>query len=133
MAVILNDREEVLLCKMPRNRGVFPGQWSLPGGGVEESELVEEALRREIHEELGLTLTDAEPLFFRDLVHTKMKAGAAERLYMIFLVYACRVSGERIRLSPEFDAWAWVSSSQVDRYVRDDFTLGTLAAAGLLP
>ena len=30
--VIQNDGE-YLLCKMASDRGVFPGQWALPGGG----------------------------------------------------------------------------------------------------
>ena len=44
-----------LLCKMADDRGVFPGQWALSGGGVEPGEQIEEALRREIREELGRT------------------------------------------------------------------------------
>uniref|UniRef100_UPI00111998B8 nucleoside triphosphatase NudI n=1 Tax=Salmonella enterica TaxID=28901 RepID=UPI00111998B8 len=35
-----------LLCKMVDNRGVFPGQWALSGGGVEPGERIEEALRQ---------------------------------------------------------------------------------------
>ncbi|MEB3743134.1 nucleoside triphosphatase NudI, partial [Escherichia sp. Ec20190506] len=42
-----------LLCKMADDRGVFPGQWAISGGGVEPGERIEEALRREIREELG--------------------------------------------------------------------------------
>lgn len=37
-----------LLCKMADDRGVFPGQWALSGGGVEPGERIEEALRREV-------------------------------------------------------------------------------------
>ena len=29
-----------LLCKSPEHRGVFPGQWGLPGGGVEDDERI---------------------------------------------------------------------------------------------
>lgn len=35
-----------LLIKMSPNRGVFPGQWGLPGGGVEEDERIEDTLRQ---------------------------------------------------------------------------------------
>lgn len=44
-----------LLCKMADDRGVFPGQWALSGGGVEPGERIEEALRREIREKPGRT------------------------------------------------------------------------------
>ena len=57
-----------LLCKMADDRGVFPGQWALSGGGVEPGERIEEALRREIREELGeqLLLTEITPWTFSD-------------------------------------------------------------------
>lgn len=47
-----------LLCKMADDRGVFPGQWALSGGGVESGERIEEALRREIREELETAAFD---------------------------------------------------------------------------
>jgi nucleoside triphosphatase len=35
-----------LLIKMSPNRGVFSGQWGLPGAGVEEDERIEDTLRQ---------------------------------------------------------------------------------------
>lgn len=57
-----------LLCKMADDRGVFPGQWAISGGGVEPGERIEEALRREIREELGeqLLLTEITPWTFSE-------------------------------------------------------------------
>ncbi len=59
--------------KWPNHRGVFPGQWALSGGGVEPGERIEEALRREIREELGeqLLLTEIKPWTFSDDIRTK--------------------------------------------------------------
>ena len=50
---LIENEGHYLLCKMAADRGVFPGQWALSGGGVEPGERIEEALRREIREELG--------------------------------------------------------------------------------
>ncbi len=133
VALVFNEDRDLLLCRMPKDRGVFPGQWSLPGGGVEEGERIEEALRREVHEELGLEVDDVEQLFFRDLVHTKLRDGASELIYMVFLVFSCRAMKPEVKLSEEFDAYAWVAPSELPRYVHDAFTLGTLQRAGLIP
>ena len=38
VGIVQNELGEYLICKMPQGRGVFPGQWGLPGGGIEEGE-----------------------------------------------------------------------------------------------
>ena len=50
-AVIIRDGKLLLL---KRNEEPFKGMWDLPGGYMEENELPEETLRRELKEELGV-------------------------------------------------------------------------------
>lgn len=51
-AVILHD-SRVLICQR-RAEQPFPLQWEFPGGKVEAGEALDMALRRELHEELGI-------------------------------------------------------------------------------
>lgn len=52
-AVLVDDRDRILLTWFNGGpRGLRPG-WSLPGGGVEFDERLEDALVREVHEETG--------------------------------------------------------------------------------
>jgi 8-oxo-dGTP diphosphatase len=54
-----NDNGELLLYLRDNNPGIpFPDHWDLIGGHVEEGETPEEALVREVKEELDLDLAD---------------------------------------------------------------------------
>ncbi len=54
-AVLIGPRG-ILLGRRSPDRRAYPNRWSFPGGHVEAGESMETALRREIQEELGLTL-----------------------------------------------------------------------------
>src|SRR5215470_14313452 len=92
--VIKDESGRVLLCKMPEDRGVFPGQWGLAGGGVEPGERIHDALRREVMEELGVSIISYRPAFFKDGLHEKTFPNGERRpIYMVFLIFECCVGG----------------------------------------
>lgn len=120
---------------MADNRGVFPGQWALSGGGVEPGEHIEEALRREIREELGeqLILSDITPWTFRDDIRVKTYAdGRQEEIYMIYLIFDYVSANRDICINDEFQDYAWVKPEELALYDLNVATRHTLALKGLL-
>ena len=61
VAAIVNERNEVLVSLRPDHvhQG---GLWECPGGKLEANETVQDALQREIHEELGVDIVRQRPL-----------------------------------------------------------------------
>ena len=134
VGILRNERGDYLLCRMPRDRGVFPGEWGLPGGGVEPGETLDEALRREIREELGLELAEPVPLHFSEATYPKLFAdGSRREVHMIFLLFECRAQAGELRMSAEFDAAAWVPQGALASYALNRATRDTFARLGLVP
>ena len=124
-----------LLCKMADDRGVFPGQWALSGGGVEPGERIEEALRREVREELGeqLVLSEITPWTFSDDIRTKTYAdGSQEEIYMIYLIFDCVSANRDITFNEEFQEVAWVKPEALADMDLNVATRETFRQKGLL-
>ncbi len=60
VGVLLDPDGRFLLTSRPAGK-VYAGFWEFPGGKLEEGETVEQALRRELQEELGLVIGPVEP------------------------------------------------------------------------
>ncbi|MCP5286269.1 MAG: NUDIX domain-containing protein [Burkholderiaceae bacterium] len=60
VGVLIDADGRFLLTSRPEGK-VYAGHWEFPGGKLETGESVEQALRRELVEELGITIGDAQP------------------------------------------------------------------------
>ncbi|XWJ88836.1 nucleoside triphosphatase NudI [Phytobacter ursingii] len=132
---LIQNEGDYLLCKMADDRGVFPGQWALSGGGVEPGERIEDALRREVREELGkkLVLQQITPWTFSDDVRIKTYAdGSKEEIYMIYLIFDCISANRDVEINEEFQDYAWVSPADLTKYDLNVATRRTLSLKGLL-
>jgi 8-oxo-dGTP diphosphatase len=81
-ALVDADRR-VLIAQRPAGK-MFPLLWEFPGGKLEEGETPEQALIRELHEELGISTQSAclAPLAF--VSHTY------ESFHLLMPLYVCR-------------------------------------------
>ena len=111
VAAIIKKNNYYLIAK--RNRDKYMGlMWEFPGGKVEESETFEEALSREIIEELNVSIT----------IHNKI----AEEKYkddeidIVLHYFVCTINQGELILS-EHEAIEWVAKEDFDQY---DFVAG---------
>ncbi len=60
VGVLVREDKSFLLTSRPAGKA-YAGYWEFPGGKLEAGETVEQALRRELQEELGIEIGDAVP------------------------------------------------------------------------
>jgi len=110
-AVILR-KGEILL----EQRGNEParGQWSIPGGGVELGENLEDAVRRETKEETGLDVEQTNLVDVVDQV-TLDKKGKIEYHYVI-IDYIVKVKSGEPKAASDAKAIKWVNLEEVEGY-----------------
>lgn len=69
--LVFNEHDEILLV-----RGVISdGKWSLPGGGIERGEAARAAAVRELREETGVAVRDADLRYIATLSRPEIRAG----------------------------------------------------------
>ena len=74
VGVLVDAQGRFLLTSRPIGK-VYAGYWEFPGGKLEAGETVEEALRRELHEEIGITISAAVPwrVLMMDYPHARVR------------------------------------------------------------
>jgi len=74
VGVLIDAEGRFLLTSRPEGK-VYAGYWEFPGGKLEAGESVESALRRELHEELGITIAAVEPwnVTLMDYAHARVR------------------------------------------------------------
>ncbi|MEQ1591014.1 MAG: Nudix family hydrolase [Thiobacillaceae bacterium] len=66
--ILIRPDGQVFLASRPEGR-VYAGYWEFPGGKVEPDETLQEALARELHEELGIVVTEVNRWITRVFVY----------------------------------------------------------------
>jgi mutator protein MutT len=106
VAVIWNSIGKILIDKR-RAGGLMGGMWEFPGGKLEPGETVEECIKREILEELGIEISVGERLITIDYDYIKFR--------VTLTVHHCRHRGGEPQ-PLECDLVRWVTLDELDQY-----------------
>lgn len=110
--------KEILLTRLS-DRAAFPGQWALPGGGIDHGERPVTALAREVQEECGVACEVGELVDVHDLHFAGVSpSGRFEDYHGVHLIFeatvAAGVEPRVVEVDGTTDAVAWVSPTDIE-------------------
>ena len=105
---LIDVDKRVLIAQRPEGKAMA-GLWEFPGGKVERGERPETTLIRELHEEIGITVSEAclAPLTFA--------SHAYEHFHLLMPLYICR-RWEGSVIAREGQKLAWVRANKLREY-----------------
>ena len=121
-ALIKNDKGQYLfLRRSERMEAETEPHWDIPGGRIDPTERLEQALAREIAEETNLTLSGVPQLIAAQDILVP-----AKDLHVVRLTYLVSVGGGTIVISHEHGEYRWMDrdealASHLDPYIREIF------------
>ena len=104
----------VLLTKRPSSMGSFPNTWVIPGGHIEFEETLEEAVQREVLEEIGLDdLRDVEILGLWESVYPPIFSQKPPFRQHLVIYYSAKTMSCMIQPNDqEITEYAWLTPFQ---------------------
>jgi len=105
---LVDADKRVLIAQRPQDKAMA-GLWEFPGGKVEPGERPETTLIRELHEEIGITVTEAclAPLTFASHAYASF--------HLLMPLYICR-RWEGLVVGREGQNLAWVRANKLRDY-----------------
>lgn len=106
VAVIRDDRDLILIDRRLA-KGLLGGFWEFPGGKIEGNETVQECIKREILEEIGIEIAVDSHLITIDHTYSHFRVNLQ--------VYNCRYLSGQAR-AIECEEIRWVTIEELDNY-----------------
>jgi len=113
VAGIVVNNGQVLIIQRSTNEDVYPGIWEVPSGRRELFETSEEAIIREVNEEVGM---DVKPIVPVDVFEFRVEKENEIR-DATQISFLCKTIGKpSVKLSSEHQNFAWVKEKELNEY-----------------
>lgn len=116
---IINDKDQLLLFTSPK----WQNEWIVPGGHVEPGETLEEAVKRETLEEIGVEIEIIE--LFNISQSFVAPPEFKRHAHFLFIDFIAKLKSDKFVFNDEISEYNWfnlddvISSSQVKQSCRD--------------
>lgn len=112
--VLVKNNSALVLTKIDQEGNKF---WDIPGGRIDESETIEQALKRELEEEIP-TIPDFKTTKLLNAYRLERDLKDGQGLFLIF--YKVEVQEFEVKLSDEHMDYKWIQLSDLDELVQDE-------------
>lgn len=129
-ALVTDSEGKILLLKAAK--GFHDAHWDLPGGRIEDTQTPDEALRREIEEEIGIAEVSNIKFHSGCISNFEMHFDELGTIGLVLMAYELKIpDSESIQLSDEHTDYEWVDRSELPERLKEkypkEFTDGLLA------
>jgi len=100
------EQDDLVLCALRSEQMSLPGKWEFPGGKLELNELPEDALIREIKEELNVSIEITESLTISDYSYVPEKV-------IRLIPFRCVIQNNEIPIAAEHAELRWVKKEDL--------------------
>ncbi len=100
------EQDDQVLCALRSEQMTLPGKWEFPGGKLELNEIPEDALIREIKEELNISIEIIEALPISDYSYVPEKV-------IRLIPFRCNIQNNEIPVAAEHAELRWVKKEDL--------------------
>ena len=118
LGVIRRPDGRFLITKRVMTKAWAPGWWEVSGGGVQAGESSEEAVRREVKEETGLDVRNAEGGYL--FTYKRENPGEGDNYFVDVYRFVMDISDEDLKLqTEETDGYMFATKEQIKAFAAE--------------